>query len=152
MYAAGGASSALLAAAGTHALSSSALMHAATAAAAVFSNASAGKQWEVGGLNSSAIADAASGGISSNNNSSACWATVTPLPAEGGSSTALFSAAWTYLVAFGGCAELWTAAGLLLSHFFGAACYVTHWPQKRFPRTFDVCVSAVWCNKILAWV
>ncbi len=51
-------------------------------------------------------------------------------------------AVYNILVALGSCWELWTAVGLLASHSFGAMCYVFHWPQRWYPRRFDLCVSA----------
>ena len=47
-------------------------------------------------------------------------------------STAGFLAFWCS-------AELWTAISLMVCHGLGATCYITHWPQRRYPRTFDLC-------------
>jgi len=61
-----------------------------------------------------------------------------------------------FIVAFGSSVELWTAIGLMGCHGLGAACYMTHWPQKRFPRTFDLCgfshnIMHVMCFMIFVW-
>jgi adiponectin receptor len=39
------------------------------------------------------------------------------------------------------CTELITAVAMLFCHGFGAACYALHWPQRHYPRIFDLCVS-----------
>ena len=42
-------------------------------------------------------------------------------------------------LAFWSSVELWTAVSLMVCHGLGATCYITHWPQRRYPRTFDLC-------------
>ncbi len=34
--------------------------------------------------------------------------------------------------------DMVTAFAMLACHFIGATCYATHWPQKQFPRMFDL--------------